>query len=52
MLYPTYAVVELPVDETSQREEYWYWDGSDLEPNDLKSTSSNERTTWPGSTRR
>ncbi len=44
VLYPTYAVVELPVDTTSQREEYWYWDGSDLEPNDSKSTSSFERT--------
>lgn len=44
VLYPTYGVVELPVDATSQREEYWYWDGSDLTRNDVKSTSSLERT--------
>lgn len=43
VLYPTYAVVELPVDATSQREEYWYWDGDELTPNDVKSTSSWER---------
>lgn len=42
VLYPTYAVVELPVDETSQREAYWYWDGSSLTQNS-KSTSSWER---------
>jgi DUF1707 SHOCT-like domain len=40
VLYPTYAVVELPVDATSDREEYWYWDGHDLTSNDVKSTSS------------
>lgn len=42
VLYPTYAVVELPVDATSDREEYWNWDGRDLSTNDVKSTS-----TWP-----
>ena len=40
VMYPTYAVVELPVDATTNREEYWYWDGHDLSPNDVKSTSS------------
>jgi hypothetical protein len=44
VLYPTYAVVEVPVDATSQREEYWYWDGEDLTRNDNKSTSSYGRT--------
>lgn len=44
VLYPTYAVVELPVDETSQREEYWYWDGEELTNNGTKSTSSFPRT--------
>jgi hypothetical protein len=44
VLYPTYAVVELPVDRTTQREAYWYWDGSDLTDNDSKSTSSFPRT--------
>ena len=39
-LYPTYAVVELPVDRTSQREEYWYWDGSEL------TLSSKSKSTW------
>lgn len=42
VMYPTYAVVELPVDTTTNREEYWYWDGHDLTRNDVKSTSS-----WP-----
>lgn len=42
VLYPAYAVVELPVDTTTNREEYWYWDGRDLSRNDSKSTS-----TWP-----
>ena len=32
VLYPTYAVVELPVDATSQREAYWYWDGEPDRP--------------------
>ena len=43
VMYPTYAVVELPVDATSNREEYWYWDGHDLSRNDVKSTSSWDR---------
>jgi hypothetical protein len=40
VLYPTYAVVELPVDATTNREGYWYWDGHELSDNDTKSTSS------------
>lgn len=44
VLYPTYAVVELPVDAKTQREEYWYWDGEELTNNDTKSTSSFPRT--------
>ncbi|WP_243056663.1 DUF1707 domain-containing protein [Nocardioides sp. SR21] len=44
VLYPTYAVVELPVDATTQREAYWYWDGSELTDNDTKSASSFPRT--------
>lgn len=44
VLYPTYAVVELPVDDTTQREAYWYWDGDDLTDNGTKSTSSFQRT--------
>lgn len=44
VLYPTYASVELPVDRTTQREEYWYWDGHELTNNDVKSTSSFART--------
>lgn len=44
VLYPTYAVVELPVDKTTQHEDYWYWDGHDLSSEDVKSSSSYERT--------
>lgn len=44
VLYPTYAVVEVPVDTSTQREEYLYWDGDELTTNDMKSTSSFERT--------
>jgi len=43
VLYPTYAVVELPVDTTTQREEYWYWDGHNLTSENSKSTSSAKR---------
>jgi hypothetical protein len=43
VLYPEYAVVSIPADETTQREESYYWDGSDLSSNDSKSTSSSER---------
>jgi hypothetical protein len=43
VLYPTYAVVELPVDSTTQRESYFYWDGRTLTDQDSKSTSSDER---------
>lgn len=42
-VYPTYAVVKLPVDATSQREEGFYWDGHDLEPWAGKGTSSHQR---------
>ncbi len=44
VLYPTYAVVELPVDHRTAHEEYWYWDGSELTSNDIKSSSSFPRT--------
>lgn len=44
VLYPTYAVVELPVDETTAHEEYWYWNGQELTANDIKSSSTSERT--------
>ena len=44
VLYPTYAVVELPVDATTGHEVYWYWDGQDLTNNDIKMTSTSERT--------
>lgn len=42
VLYPAYAVVSLPVDRSSQREERWYWDG-ELEALGSRSTSSYER---------
>lgn len=42
VLYPAYAVVSLPVDRSSQREERWYWDG-ELESLGSRSTSSYER---------
>jgi len=42
VLYPGYAVMTLPVDNMSQREDRWYWDGV-LEPLDSKGTSSYER---------
>lgn len=42
VLYPAYAVVSLPVDRSSQREERWYWDGQ-LEALGSRSTSSYER---------
>lgn len=42
VLYPAYAVMSLPVDASSQREDRWYWDG-DLESQDSKGTSSYER---------
>jgi len=43
VLYPTYAVVELPVDGTSQRSDRFYWDGSDLESQHSLSTSTEQR---------
>jgi hypothetical protein len=43
VLYPTYAVVELPVDGTSQRSDRFYWDGRDLESQNSLGTSTEER---------
>lgn len=43
VLYPTYAVVELPVDATTQRETFNYWDGHVLRDQSSKSTSAVER---------
>jgi Domain of unknown function (DUF1707) len=43
VLYPTYAVVELPVDASTQREKHYYWDGHELVDQDSKSTSTEER---------
>ncbi|WP_197025870.1 DUF1707 SHOCT-like domain-containing protein [Nocardioides sp. URHA0020] len=43
VLYPSYAVVSLPVDATSSRESSYYWDGDDLRANNSKSTSSDPR---------
>jgi len=42
VLYPAYAVVYLPVDETSRRYSYWYWNGV-LDDLDSKGTSTYER---------
>ncbi len=42
-IYPTYAVVRVPADRTSQREIGYYWDGHDFEPWGSKGTSSNQR---------
>jgi hypothetical protein len=42
-IYPTYAVVRVPVDDRSQREIGYYWDGRDLEEWGSKGTSSYER---------
>jgi hypothetical protein len=42
VLYPTYAVVYLPVDATSRRYSYWYWNGV-LDDLDSKGTSTYER---------
>lgn len=43
VLYPTYAVVELPVDGTTQRSDRFYWNGSDLESQHSLGTSTEER---------
>lgn len=43
VLYPSYAVVSVPADASSNREESFYWDGTDLRSNDLKSTASSRR---------
>lgn len=42
VVYPGYAVLTLPVDRSSQREDRWYWDG-ELESLDSKGTSSYQR---------
>ena len=42
-IYPTYAVLRVPADRTSQREVGYYWDGHDFEPWGSKGTSSNAR---------
>ncbi len=42
-LYPTYAVLQLPVDRESKRQQYFYWDGSDLESRDSFGRSSEAR---------
>ena len=43
VLYPTYAVVDLPVDTTTQRQDYFRWDGRTLTDQNSKSTSTHER---------
>ena len=43
VLYPEYAVVSIPVDATTKRQESWYWDGTDLRSNDSKNTASFDR---------
>jgi hypothetical protein len=43
VFYPEYAVVSIPADGSSQRQESFYWDGSDLSSNDSKSTASGIR---------
>jgi hypothetical protein len=42
VLYPAYAVVDVPVDATSGREMSLYWDG-DLEESGSRGTSDDER---------
>jgi hypothetical protein len=42
VIYPTYAVVETPVDRSSYRYESWYWDGEDLSSSGAKGTASSE----------
>jgi hypothetical protein len=42
VLYPTYAVVELPVDATSQRSNRFYWNG-ELESQESFGTSTDQR---------
>src|SRR5689334_3012862 len=42
-IYPTYAVVRVPVDDSSQRYIGYYWDGGDLEEWAGKGTSTDER---------
>ncbi|MEP9362014.1 DUF1707 domain-containing protein [Nocardioides sp. CN2-186] len=43
VLYPTYAVLDLPVDATSHRESSWYWNGDLEEEDGMTGTSSDER---------
>lgn len=42
VLYPAYAVLDLPVDATSRREQSWYWNG-ELSENSSKGTSTEDR---------
>jgi hypothetical protein len=42
VLYPTYAVVELPVDDSTQRSDRFYWNG-ELESQQSYGTSTDER---------
>ena len=42
VLYPRYAVLELPTG-VNQRYESYFWDGRELKPNDIRSTSSDEQ---------
>ncbi len=43
VLYPTYAVLGLPVDATSQRESSWYWNGELEQEDGMTGTSSDPR---------
>lgn len=43
VLYPSYAVVSIPADATSEREESFYWDGTDLRSNQLKTMATTRR---------
>ena len=43
VVYPGYAVVAVPVDATSQREQSYYWDG-DLDDGGSKGTATQART--------
>lgn len=42
-LYPTYAVLQLPVDRETARQQYFYWDGSKLEPHESFGRSTSGR---------
>ena len=42
-MYPTYAVLELPVDRETLRQQSFYWDGKKLKANDSFGKSSSPR---------